>query len=163
MTTTTIDRIDHTNEQDIATLAGPVSQLVDTINAEYVNNPEGAGTALPPSMSPEEVAALVRRVGERGGILYCRDDGNVVAFATVQPDQSDDQTAVMGVWVRASHRRKGIGTELARAGTDVARDAGYAKLRGTIPSKNEPALSFFSAIGPIVQLGGGGMGYELPV
>ncbi|MBI2760748.1 MAG: GNAT family N-acetyltransferase [Chloroflexi bacterium] len=163
MTTTTIDRIDHTNEQDIAALAEPVSRLVGAINTEYAQNPEGAGTALPASMSPDDVTALVRRVGERGGILYCRDDGDVVAFAMVQPDQSDEQTAVMGVWVRASHRRKGIGTELARAGAEVARDTGYAKLRGTIPSKNEPALSFFSAIGPIVQLESGGMGYELPV
>ena len=157
MSTLTIDRIDHTNPQQIEELAGPIAALVETINAE------GGDNALPAKMTADDVAALIRRLGERGGLFYCRDDDQLAGFASLQPDPNEPNTAVMGVWVGPSHRRKGIGTELARCGTEYARDVGYAKLRGTIPGSNEPALSFFSAVGPIVQLEGGGMGYELPV
>jgi ribosomal protein S18 acetylase RimI-like enzyme len=157
MSVTTIDRIDHTSATDTDRLSGPIADIVTAINHE------GSNKALPPRMSAQDVAALVRRLGERGGVFYCKDDGQVVAFATVQPDDSEPGTAIMGVWVLASHRRRGIGTELARMGVEFARDAGYTKLRGTIPVSNDPALSFFSAVGPIVQLEAGGMGYELPV
>jgi ribosomal protein S18 acetylase RimI-like enzyme len=157
MSVTTIDRVDHTDASQTQSLAGPIAAVVAAINAE------GGDKALPPKMTAEDVVALVRRLADRGGVFYCADDGHVIAFARVQPDQADPDTAIMGVWVLSSHRRKGIGTELARMGVEFARDAGYAKLRGTIPASNEPALSFFGAIGPIVQLEAGGMGYELPV
>jgi ribosomal protein S18 acetylase RimI-like enzyme len=157
MSVITIARIDHTNDAEIERLSGPIADIVTAINHE------GSNKALPPKMSAQDVAANVRRLGDRGGIFYCKDNGHVVAFAQVQPDEAEPGTAIMGVWVLASHRRRGIGTELARSGIEFAREAGYTKLRGTIPVSNDPALSFFSAIGPIVQLEAGGMGYELPV
>lgn len=157
MSVSTIDRIDHTNDAEIERMSGPIADIISAINRE------GSNKALPSRMSAKDVAANVRRLGERGGIFYCKDNGQVVAFAQLGPDESEPSTAVMGVWVLNSHRRRGIGTELARSGVEFARDAGYTKLRGTIPVSNDPALSFFSAIGPIVQLEAGGMGYELPV
>ena len=157
MSVTTIDRIDHTNPQEIESVAAPIAALVEAINAE------GGDNALPAQMTAADVAALIQRLGERGGVFYCRDDGDLAGFATVQPDAQDAGTAIMGVWVAPSHRRRGIGTELARCGAEFARDTGYTELRGTIPGSNAPALSFFSSIGPIVRLEGGGMGYELPV
>jgi ribosomal protein S18 acetylase RimI-like enzyme len=163
MSALTIDRVDHADPAAISGLAAPIARVADTIRSEYAAKPDAVGTALPERMSTEDVAALVERLGTRGGVFYCRDGDEVVAFSMVQPDQQEPSTAVMGVWVRDSHRRRGIGTELARAGTEFAREAGYTKIRGTIPSRNAPALSFFSAIGPIVRLESGGMGYELPV
>jgi RimJ/RimL family protein N-acetyltransferase len=163
MSTITVDRVDHTDRDQVRALAGSIAALVAAINAEPQYRERGIGTALPPAMTADEVAALIERLGDRGGVFYCRDGPEVVGFATVQPDREEPQTAIMGVWVRASHRRRGLGTELARLGTEFVREQGYTKLRGTIPAGNEPALSFFSAIGPIVQLEGGGMGYELPV
>ena len=157
MSVTLIDRVDHTSEEAIRAIAGPIAAIVAAINAE------GGDKALPPKMSAEDVAALIRNLGDRGGVFYCQDGDDVVAFSRIMTAPDDPNTAIMGVWVRATHRRRGIGTELARIGTEFVRNAGYAKLRGTIPASNEPALSFFSAVGPIVQLEGGGMGYELPV
>ena len=157
MSETTVDRVDPSNEADVAQIAPVIAAIVDSINAE------GGENALPAKMSADDVVALIRRLGERGGVFYCREGDDVVAFATVQPDEQDPETAIMGTWVHAAHRRKGHGTELARCGAEFARDAGYKKLRGTIPASNEPALSFFSSIGPIVRLQGGDMGYELPV
>lgn len=157
----TIERIDHANTREVEANAASVSALVDVINKEYAST--GIGTALPPTMSPAEVKESVERIGDRGGIFFCKDGDTMVGFARLSPAPEDEQTAVMGVWVRSSHRRRGIGTELARVGTEYAKSAGFAKLRGTIPGNNQGALSFFSAVGPIVHLEGGGMGYELPV
>ena len=157
MSETTVGRVDPANQAEVEQIAPAVAALVDSINAE------GGDKALPPKMSADEVKALVQRLGERGGLFYLREGDEVVAFATVAPDPQEPDTAIMGTWVHAAHRRKGLGTDLARCGTEFARDTGYKKLRGTIPASNEPALSFFSAIGPIVQLEGGGMGYALPV
>jgi ribosomal protein S18 acetylase RimI-like enzyme len=69
----------------------------------------------------------------------------------------------MGVWLMPGARRKGIGTELALMALEFARNAGYAKVRGTLPTNNEAALSFFSDIGALAQVVGGGMSYELPL
>lgn len=157
----TFERIDHTNPRDIETHAAKISTLVEAINKEYAST--GVGTALPGTMSPAEVRERVERFGDRGGIFYARDGDEVVGFAQVSPAPEDEETAVMGVWIRNSHRRRGIGTELVRLGTEYAKSAGFGKLRGTIPGNNQGALTFFSAVGPIVQLEGGGMGYELPV
>lgn len=162
MTALEIDRLSPTDKH-AQTLAEGISRLVEEINAERSTSAFSPGVALPPAMSAEEVITLAKQMGDQGGIFYCADGADVVAFAMARPDMEKPGTAVMGVWVRASHRRKGIGTELARAGTEFIRDAGYKKLRGTIPAGNERALSFFSAIGPIVTLEAGTMGYELPV
>lgn len=157
MTEITVARVDPSDRNEVDAIAPAVSAIVDGINAE------GGDKALPARMTPDDARALIDRLADRGGLFYCRADGEVAGFATVQPDQQDPGTAIMGVWVAAPSRRRGIGTVLARAGTEFAREAGYAKLRGTIPATNEPALSFFSAVGPIVRLEGGNMGYELPV
>ena len=44
---------------------------------------------------------------------------------------------------------------------DFARDTGYKTARGFIPEQNEPALSFFSAVAPLVQVQGGQFHFEL--
>ena len=103
------------------------------------------------------------RLGDRGGIFYAIERDRVVAFASLAPNESDPQVASLGVWVLPEFRRRGLGTELSRAAIEFARDAGYTRLQGTIPAENEPALSFFSAVGPIAALEGGNMRYELPV
>ena len=84
-------------------------------------------------------------------------------FAALGPDPNQPDEAIMGVWLLPSARRKGIGRELALMATDFARRLGYAKLRGTLPKDNEPALSFFSDIGTLATIVGRGMHYELPL
>ncbi len=163
MSVTAADRVDPTRKGDVAEIAAGVAVLAETINKEHGDKLGGVGTALPPNRTAAEWTAHIERIGDRGGLFYCKDGNEVVAFAVLQPDQVEADTLTMGVWVRESHRRRGIGIELARACAEFAKSTGFTKLRGTIPAYNEPALSFFSAIGPIVQLSGGGMAYELPV
>lgn len=158
MTTVSIERLDPANVAASSYVAGDIAAIVGEINAA------GGDNALPAQMSADDVLALIERLGERGGLFVCRERGGLAGFATVTPDEQQPGTAVMGVWIRPSFRRRGLGTELARSGVEFARDQGYAKLRGTIPGENQPALSFFSSVGPIVQVQTlGGMGYELPV
>ena len=157
MDTMTIDRIDPADEREVERLAPGVCNVVNTIVAE------GDNMALPGRMTTEQVRDLVKRLGERGGIFYAMARDRVVAFATLAPDENDTTSARLGVWVLPEHRRRGLGTELSRTAIEYARDAGFSKLEGTIPAENEPALSFFSAVGPIAAIEGGGMRYELPV
>jgi L-amino acid N-acyltransferase YncA len=158
MDTITIDRIDpQAGRRDLDRLAAGVAGVVNAIVAE------GPNMALPGRTTTEEMRARVERIGERGGVFYAVERDRVIAFALLQPVESDPETASLGVWVLPEHRRRGLGTELSRLAIEYARDAGYAKLQGTIPNENEPALSFFSAVGPIAALEGGAMRYELPV
>jgi GNAT superfamily N-acetyltransferase len=157
MNTVTIDRINHADAKEVERLAPEIVRVVNAIVAE------GPNMALPGRMTVEQVRALIERLGERGGIFYAMERDRVTAFATLTPSETEPGTASLGVWVLPEYRRRGLGTGLSRAAIEFARDAGYTRLQGTIPADNEPALSFFSAIGPIAAIEGGGMRYELPV
>jgi len=157
MDTITIDRIDPAAQRDADRLAAGVAQVINAIVAE------GPNMALAGKTTPQQVRERVERLGERGGIFYALERDHVVAFASLVPVEADENTAVLGVWVLPEARRRGLGTELSRAAIEHARDNGFEKVQGTIPSENEGALSFFSAVGPIAAVEGGGMRYELPV
>lgn len=157
MNTITIDRIDPATQRDIDRLAPGVAQVVNAIVAE------GDNMALPGRSSADEMRERIQRIGDRGGVFYAMERDRVVAFALLQPREGEPETATLGVWVLPEFRRRGLGTELSRLAIEFARDAGYTRLQGTIPNENEPALSFFSAVGPIAAVEGGGMRYELPV
>lgn len=157
MDTITVDRVNPASPKEIDRLAPGVARVINAIVAE------GDNMALPGRTTAEWVRERIAQWGDRGGIFYASERDRVIAFASLQPASSEPGTAVLGVWVLPEYRRRGLGTELSRIGIEFARDAGYSKVQGTIPSDNEPALSFFSAVGPIAAIEGGGMRYELPV
>jgi len=123
----------------------------------------GEGSGLPGPMTADAVAQRIAGYGDRGAMFVCADDGGVCGFAALQPEPQEEGCAVMGVWLEPSARRKGVGRELALMALEFARNAGYAKVRGTLPAGNEAALAFFSEIGALAQVVGGGMQYELPL
>lgn len=123
----------------------------------------GAGSGLPGPPTAEGIRARMTELGDRGGTFVCAEGETVRGFALVQPDVNHPTEAVLGVWLVAEARGKGYGRELAVAGTDWAREAGYKSLRGTIPEGNEPALSFFGDFASMAQIVGQGMEYELPL
>jgi RimJ/RimL family protein N-acetyltransferase len=104
-----------------------------------------------------------RRYGDRGRDVRLRGGRGVCGFAALEPEPREEGCAVMGVWLQPSARQKVIGRELALMALEFARNAGYGKVRGTLPAGNEAALAFFSEIGALAQVVGGGMQYELPL
>lgn len=122
----------------------------------------GAASGLLGRPTTEAVRGRMEELGARGAFFLC-DEGGACGFAIVQPDVSHPQEAVLGVWLLPEARGKGHGRELAVAGTEFAKDAGYKRLRGIIPEGNEPALAFFGDFGSIAQIVGQGMEYELPL
>ena len=81
--------------------------------------------------------------------------------AVIAADPRREGVAVLRVYVMREFRQRGIGRELAQIAVDFAREAGYSAARGFVPEENEEALSFFSAVAPLVQLQGGQFHFEL--
>ena len=123
----------------------------------------GEGSGLPGPMTVEAIAERIAGYGDRGAMFVCAAEDGVCGFAALEPEPQEEGCAVMGVWLQPAARRKGIGRELALMALEFARAAGYAKVRGTLPAGNEAALAFFSEIGALAQVVGGGMQYELPL
>ena len=139
---------------DAAAIAAVGSAVLDEL---------GEGSGLPGAMTGGDVAERIAGYGGKGAMFVCAVDGGVCGFAALEPEPQEEGCAVMGVWLLPSARRKGIGRELALMALEFARNAGYAKVRGTLPAGNEAALAFFSEIGALAQVVAGGMQYELPL
>ncbi|MEX0801275.1 MAG: GNAT family N-acetyltransferase [Dehalococcoidia bacterium] len=122
----------------------------------------GEGSGLPGPPTAENIAERLAGYGDRGAMFVCQSGGEVCGFAALEPEP-EEGAAVMGVWLLPSARRHGVGRELALMALEFARNAGCRKVRGTLPQGNEAALSFFSEIGALAQVVGGGMQYELPL
>jgi ribosomal protein S18 acetylase RimI-like enzyme len=123
----------------------------------------GAQSGLPGPMTAEGVRSRMAEWGERGSLFVCDSGDGVCGFAIVQPDVNHPSEAVLGVWLAADARGKGLGRDLAVMGTEFATGAGYKSLHGIIPEGNEPALSFFGDFASMAQIVGQGMEYELPL
>ncbi len=147
-----------TYRQAIAADAGAIAGVGTAVLAEL-----GEGSGLPGPMTAEAVAERIASYGGRGAMFVCAADEGICGFAALEPDPSEKDCAVMGVWLLPSARRQGIGRELALMALEFARGAGYSKVRGTLPPGNEAALSFFSEIGALAQAVAGGLQYELPL
>lgn len=121
----------------------------------------GERSGFPQQPTADGIAGIIG--GEKSAVFVCEEDGAICGFSTATPDADSPERAAMGVWLLPSARGHGTGRELALMATDFAREAGYQKLRGTLPPDNEPALSFFSEIATLAQVVGQGMEYELPL
>jgi GNAT superfamily N-acetyltransferase len=122
----------------------------------------GERSGLLGRITGEGIRSRLDELATRGAFFVCESSG-ACGFAIVQPDVNHPSDAVVGVWLLAEARGKGIGRELAVLATGFAREAGYKRLRGIIPEGNEPALGFFGDFGSIAQIVGQGMEYELPL
>lgn len=137
------------------------AEAVSAIISAVLKEPNPAGFDGP--MSPEQVRTWLTRLGGEGGLFLCEVDGNIVGFSAVDFDTHEPDTAVLGVWLLAGHRRKGIGTALAEYALGFARDKGYRRIRGRLPQQNQPALSFLSSIGALVPMTNPDAVFELPL
>ncbi|MBI1885162.1 MAG: GNAT family N-acetyltransferase [Chloroflexi bacterium] len=136
---------------------------IAAIGQAVISERGAAASGLPEAMTAEAVEARLAGYGDEGAMFICRVGGEPAAFAALEPDPREAGCFVMGVWVLAAYRRRGIGRELALMAMEHARAQGCEKLRGTLPAGNEAALSFFSEMGALAQAAAGGMQYELPL
>ena len=130
------------------------------INA-VVKEPNPVGFDGP--TTPENVETWLTRQGDAGGIFLCLIDDKTVGFSALDFDTQQPDTSVLGVWLLAEHRRKGLGTRLAELALAFAREKGYKRIRGNLPDNNETALSFLSGIGALVPIYNPEVVFELPI
>ena len=123
----------------------------------------GDASGLPDQITPGALTLRIGGYGNDAAIFVCVRDEGACGFAVLEPEPLEPGCAQMGVWLAPGARRQGMGRWLALMALDFARSAGYDKVRGTLPPGNEAALSFFSEIGALAQVVGGGMQYELPL
>ncbi len=141
-------------QEDAGAIAAIGSQMLDEL---------GDGSGLPGAMTPADVSERISAYADKGAMFVCAKEKGLCGFAALEPEPQEEGSAVLGVWLLPAARRQGTGRELALMALEFARTAGYTKVRGTLPSGNEAALSFFSEIGALAQIVGGGMQYELPL
>jgi GNAT superfamily N-acetyltransferase len=137
------------------------ADAISAVIAEVVKEP--SPVAFDGPMSPEQVRTWLSRMGGEGGAFLAIIDGKVVGFSALDYNTFEPDTVVLGAWLLPEARRKGIGTALAEYALGFARDKGYKRIRGRLPSDNEIALSFLSSIGALVPIYNPEARFELPL
>ena len=138
--------------------AETIAEIINTVVQE--SNPVGFDGPT----TAENVRTWLARQGSEGGIFLCLlEDARAIGFSAIDFDTHEPDTAVLGVWLLAEHRRGGLGTALAEYALGFARDKGFKRIRGRLPDKNEPALAFLSSIGALVPIYNPEVTFELPL
>ena len=137
--------------------ADQIAEIIGEIILE--DNPVGFDR----EWSEDKVAAWIDRQGDDGTMLVVDDGRHLLGFAAIDFDSAEPDECSFGSWIRERNRRQGYGTALANEALAFARDRGYKRIRARLPEKNEPALSYLSAIGAMVPLRSPGTRFELPI
>jgi RimJ/RimL family protein N-acetyltransferase len=136
------------------------AESISQVITEVIKDPEPVAIQ---AMTPEQVAMRIERLGDQGGIFVCEEAGRVVGFSLLDFNTDDPDIATLGVWLLPSHRKRGLGTQMAERALELARDKGYKRIRGRLPEGNEVALSFLSSIGALVPMYNPEAQFELPL
>jgi RimJ/RimL family protein N-acetyltransferase len=90
-----------------------------------------------------------RSLDERGAHLLALDDGRVVGSLSIRRDDhpATRHVATLGMFVVASHRRRGIGSVLMEEALDWARRFGVERLELTVYPENAAALALYRRFG----------------
>jgi RimJ/RimL family protein N-acetyltransferase len=134
---------------------------ISAIIARIITEPNPVGFVE--ALSPEQVAAWIRRLSNQGCVFIAFVGDTAVGFGALDFNTEAPDTGTLGVWVLPENRRRGLATQLGECVLDFAREAGYKRVRGRLPANNEPALSFLSALGALVPLQNPEMRFELPL
>jgi L-phenylalanine/L-methionine N-acetyltransferase len=129
---------------------GDAGQLVEL--AESVGREEGdwllATEAWRSTADERRYLRAVRRHAD-AAVFVAVDGDEVVGRLSVarDPHPSSRHVADLGLFVAASHRRRGIGRALLEQAVDSARDVGVRKLELHVFPWNEPAIGLYEAFG----------------
>lgn len=129
---------------------GDAGQLVEL--AESVGREEGdwllATEAWRSAADERRYLRAVRRHAD-AAVFVAVDGDEVVGRLSVarDPHPSSRHVADLGLFVAASHRRRGIGRALLEQAVDWSRDVGVRKLELHVFPWNEPAIGLYEAFG----------------
>jgi putative acetyltransferase len=86
----------------------------------------------------------------RAIMLVAQDGGQIVGELTIRcisPRRTLQHVASLGMSVRASHRRRGIGRALLEHGIEWCRSIGITRLELYVFADNAPAIALYEALG----------------
>jgi putative acetyltransferase len=103
-------------------------------------------------MTVEQEKALLEQfaASDRAIMLVAEDGGEIVGDFTlraISPRRALQHVASLGMSVRASHRRRGIGKALLEAGIEWARSIGITRVELYVFADNAPAIALYEALG----------------
>jgi len=103
-----------------------------------------------PISEPDERSYIVG-FPERGVFNVALWDGELIGFQSLEPfatyTRLFDHVGVLGTYVAAAHRRRGVATRLFAATFAAARTKGYEKLFTYVRADNPAALATYEAHG----------------
>ncbi len=124
-----------------------VAALINAVIAE------GAPVLLTGSFTDEAERAFLEGLGPRGGLHVAEvpPAGTIVAAQVFAPYAAGmgahDHVAVMGTWVRADWRRRGLGRALAERSFAAARASGFTRVFTDLRADNLDSLAYHLALG----------------
>lgn len=103
-------------------------------------------------MGVEQERALIEQFAgsDRAILLVAEDAGELVGELTlraISPRRALRHVASLGMSVKASHRRRGIGRALLEAAIEWARGAGITRIELYVFADNAPAIALYEASG----------------
>jgi L-amino acid N-acyltransferase YncA len=121
-----------------------VARLINDVIAE------GAPVLLTDSFSDDEERAFLAALPPRGG-FHVAEAGAVVAAQVFAPYAAGmaahDHVCVMGTWVDAAWRRRGLGRALWERTAALARARGFTRVFTDLRADNADSLAYHLALG----------------
>jgi L-amino acid N-acyltransferase YncA len=121
--------------------------------ADVLNNviAEGRYTALTGHWTAEAELAFLQSLGTRSELFVAEVAGRIVGFQVIEPfaayASAMDHVAILGTYVCAEFRGRGIGQRLAAATLAFAQEQGFEKAVIYVLAHNEGGLAFYRGLG----------------
>jgi L-amino acid N-acyltransferase YncA len=127
---------------------GDAAGVADVLNSVIA---EGRYTALTGHWTPEAELAFLQSLGPRSEVFVAVVAGRIVGFQVIEPfaayPSAMDHVAILGTYVCADFRGRGIGQRLAEATFVFAREQGYEKAVIYVLAHNEGGLAYYRGLG----------------
>jgi L-amino acid N-acyltransferase YncA len=108
-------------------------------------------TALDGHWTPEAELEFLQSLGPRSELHVAEVKGRIVGFQVVEPfapyTSTMDHVAILGTYILADFRGRGIGRKLAEATLAFARTRGYLKSVIYVLAHNEGGLGYYGGLG----------------
>jgi len=110
---------------------------------------EGLYTVLDKTFTTEEEKIFIDNFPDKGvfNVALMDDDLSVIGFQNVEPfatyTSAFDHVGIIGTFVDAKHRDKGVSSALFNATFELFRSKGYKKLFAYVRGDNERALAVY--------------------